>query len=83
MSLTRKCLDRKHLMNKLEQVKFDINGEMMKCSLAQTVKKDSSIYGRKSREKTIKMSAGPSSGLREPGSCKNGQQVRYHLDRSK
>lgn len=50
MSLTRKCLDRKHLMSKLEQVKLDISGELMKNSLAQTVKKEV-LMARKSKSK--------------------------------
>lgn len=56
MSLTRKCLDRKHLMSKLEQVKLDISGELIKSSLAQTVKRDASQGKKsKSREKTVKV----------------------------
>ena len=54
MSLTRKCLDREHLMSKLEQVKLDISGELIKSSLAQTVKRDPSNRKSKSREKTVK-----------------------------
>lgn len=80
MSLTRKCLDRKHLMSKLEQVKFDISGELMKSSLAQTVKKEVLMSRKsKSREKTVKL-AERSSSLREPSAkSKSG----YRLDRSK
>ena len=49
MSITRKCLDRKHFMNKLEQVKFDLQGELVKCSLGQTVKRGDSVDPRKSK----------------------------------
>ena len=49
MSITRKCLDRKHFMNKLEQVKFDLQGELVKSSLGQTVKRGDSVDPRKSK----------------------------------
>jgi hypothetical protein len=49
MSIPRKCLDRKHFMNKLEQVKFDLQGELLKCSLGQTVKRRDSLNHRKSK----------------------------------
>ena len=80
MSLTRKCLDRKHLMSKLEQVKHDISGELIKSSLAQTVKRDPSNRKSKSREKTVKALPERTSTLREP----NGKAKPSHcLARSK
>lgn len=80
MSLTRKCLDRKHLMSKLEQVKLDISGELIKSSLAQTVKRDPSNRKSKSREKTVKALPERTSTLREP----NGKAKPSHcLARSK
>jgi hypothetical protein len=71
-------------MSKLEQVKLDISGELMKSSLGQTVKKESSLLNRKSksREKTIKIVAERTSSLREPTSFKN-KPSSFKLDRSK
>lgn len=84
MSNTRKCLDRKNFINKLEQVKFDLQGELLKSSLGQTVKKADSTHQRKSKEKTIKIIPERSCSMREPTSCKNNNRVsKFHLDRSK
>jgi hypothetical protein len=49
MSITRKCLDKKNFMSKLEQVRFDMQGEIVKCSLGQTVKRGDSTNPRKSK----------------------------------
>ena len=82
MSITRKCLDKKHFMNKLEQVKFDLQGELVKCSLGQTVKRSDSNH-RKSKEKTIKMAPDRSNSLRDRPTAKQGRTSKINLDRSK
>lgn len=55
MSITRKCLDRKHFLSKFDQVKLHLSTDM-RSSLGQTVKKDKSVSRKsKSRDKTIKI----------------------------
>lgn len=49
MSITRKCLDRKNFISKLEQVKYDPQGELLKASLGQTVNRGDSANNRKSK----------------------------------
>lgn len=83
MSSTRKCLDRKNFMNKLEQVKFDLQGELVKCSLGQTVKKSDANHTHKSKEKTLKIAPERSCSMREPTSSKNNRTAKIQLDRSK
>jgi len=82
MSITRKCLDRKHFMNKLEQVKLDINGDILRCSLGQTVKRDNSQQNRRSKDKYIKVSV-DNANLKMPSSCKNSKKCQIIIDKSK
>ncbi len=49
MSITRKCLDRKNFINKFEQVKYDLQGELLKTSLGQTVKRSEAVNHRRSK----------------------------------
>jgi len=83
MSITRKCLDRKHLISKLEQAKYDINGQILKCNLAETIKREPSTQPRKSKEKTVKTSFGVVGSLRERSSRKNNKNGKDVLDKSK
>lgn len=56
MSLTRKSLERRQLMGKLEQVKFTIKPDIPRSHFNQTAKKDSEAARKsKSKEKTIKI----------------------------
>ena len=82
MSLTRKCLDRKYFINKLEQVKFDISTQNIKYSLAHTNKKENNQH-KKSKDKTIKIMPEKSGMVRQRSKLKNNQNNRYALDRSK
>lgn len=49
MSITRKCLDRKNFISKLEQVKYDLQGELLKSTLGQTVKRSEPANHRRSK----------------------------------
>lgn len=49
MSITRKCLDRKNFITKLEQVKYDLQGELLKSTLGQTVKRSEADNHRRSK----------------------------------
>jgi hypothetical protein len=49
MSLTRKGIERRHLIGKLEQVKLTINPDLARNSLHPSAKKD--LEARKSKSK--------------------------------